>query len=345
MHADKREEVDAISAGNIGAVVGLKGVATGDTICDVSAPLLLDAIEAPEPVIDVAIEPKTADDSERLSMSLSKLAAEDPSFKVFTDPESGQTIIRGMGELHLEIITDRLRREFNVDCAIGRPQVAYRESIFAKGSHEGRYVQQSGGRGQFGHVVMEVFPGEKGEGIVFEDKSKGGVVPKEFIGAVRRGVIESAENGILAGYPLVDVKAILVDGSSHDVDSSDLAFKIAASMAFRDACRMAKPAILEPVMSVEVVTPENYTGEVVGDLSSRRSNLSGLEARSGAQIIGAKVPLSEMFGYATDLRSRTQGRANYSMVFSHYAQVPDLMQKKIIENVSAEKGSGPNRRR
>ncbi|MFH1808525.1 MAG: elongation factor G [Pseudomonadota bacterium] len=345
MHANSREEIKEITAGNIGAVLGLRSAATGDTLCDAAAPIRLDPINAPEPVIDIAIEPKTQADDERLSMSLHKLALEDPSFKVHTDADSGQTIIRGMGELHLEIICDRLRREFKVECNVGRPQVAYREGILGRAKHEGRYIQQSGGRGQYGHAVIAVEPGEKGSGIVFEDETTGGVVPREYIGAIQRGVVEAASNGLLAGYPVLDVKAALVDGSYHEVDSSDLAFKIAASMAFREACRRATPILLEPMMTLEVVTPDAFTGDVVGDLSSRRARMTGIEAHMGTQNIRALAPLSEMFGYATDLRSKTQGRANYSMFFSHYEQVPELLAKKIIETSTTGTRGGAVRAR
>ena len=345
MHANKREDVKEIAAGNIGAVVGLRSVATGDTLCDASAPIRLDAINAPEPVIDIAIEPKTNDDDERLGLSLAKLALEDPSFRVHTDPESAQTIIRGMGELHLEVIVDRLKREFKVDCNVGRPMVAYRESIFGSAKREGRYIQQSGGRGQYGHVVIEVEPAEKGAGIVFENKIVGGAVPKEYINAVRKGIDEAASNGLLAGYPVLDVIVRLVDGSSHDVDSSEMAFKIAASMGFREACRAAKPSLLEPMMALEVVTPDDYTGDVVGDLSSRRGQLSGIDSRMGLQVVTATAPLAEMFGYATALRSRTQGRANYTMSFSHYEQVPELMAKKIIDVAAEARSKNPQKAR
>ena len=345
MHANKREEIKEIVAGNIGAVVGLRNVATGDTLCDAGAPIRLETINAPEPVIDIAIEPKTNDDDEKLGISLSKLALEDPSFRVFTDPESGQTIIRGMGELHLEVIVDRLRREFKVDCNVGRPQVAYRESIFGSAKREGRYIQQSGGRGQYGHVWLSVEPAERGAGIVFENKIVGGVVPKEYISAVRKGVEEAASNGLLAGYPVLDVKASLVDGSYHDVDSSEMAFKIAGSMGFREACRAAKPALLEPIMSLEVVTPDDYTGDVVGDLSSRRAQLSGIDARMGLQVVSATAPLAEMFGYATEMRSRTQGRATYTMTFSHYEPVPEAMAKKIIDSAAEARSKDPSKGR
>ena len=339
IHADKREDIDAITAGNIGAVLGLRGVATGDTLCDPAAPIALLTIETPEPVIDVAIEPKTSADEERLALSLEKLALEDPSFRVHTDPESGQTIIRGMGELHLEIICDRLRREFRVDCTVGRPQVAYRESIVGNAEHEGRYIQQHGGRGQYGHVVLKVESSPRGSGITFEDASVGGSVPRDFINAVERGVNEAATFGLRAGYPVVDVKATLLDGSSHSVDSSELAYKIASSMAFREGCRKARPILLEPVMALEVVVPETYTGEVVGDLSGRRARIQNIKARPGLQVVTADVPLAEMFGYATDLRSRSQGRATYHMSFARYEPVPEALAQKIIDLATGGTGS------
>lgn len=345
MHANKREDIEAITAGNIGAVVGLRNTATGDTLCDARACIRLDPIDAPEPVIDVAIEPRTAVDEERLSLSLHKLAAEDPSFRVHTDNETGQTIIRGMGELHLEIICDRLRREFKVDCAVGKPQVAYRETITATAKHEGRYVQQSGGHGQYGHVVVQVEPVEPGAGNSFVNATVGGSVPKEYLNAVRRGIEEAASVGLRAGYPVVDVKTTLLDGSYHEVDSSEMAFKIAASIGFRDACKKASPVVLEPMMALEIVTPDQFTGEVVSDLSSRRAQLSGIDAHMGLQVVRAEVPLNEMFGYATDLRSRTQGRATHTMRFSFYNQVPDLLAQKIIEKSAGFTSSGSARAR
>ncbi|MBW1646283.1 MAG: elongation factor G [Deltaproteobacteria bacterium] len=331
MHANKREEVKEVYAGDIAAVIGLKHSTTGDTLCDDRRPVILEAIEFPEPVISIAIEPKSKADQDRLGMALSKLAAEDPSFKVHTDEETGQTIISGMGELHLEIIVDRLRREFNVDANVGRPQVAYRETITESVRAEGRFVRQSGGRGQYGHVWLRLEPLPAGEGFVFEDRIVGGVVPREYIPAVKTGVEEAMRNGVLAGYPVVDVKVILEDGSYHDVDSSEMAFKIAGSLGFKEGCRRAKPIILEPVMDVEVVVPDEYLGDVMGDLNSRRSRILGVENRGNAQVISANVPLAEMFGYSTDLRSRSQGRATYTMQFCRYEPVPKALAEEIIQ--------------
>ncbi len=322
MHANHREDVQAVSAGDICAAVGLKSTITGDTLCDPEHPILLEAIQFPEPVIRVAIEPKTKQDQDKMSNALARLAEEDPTFKVQTDPETGQTIIAGMGELHLEVLVDRMLREYRVDANVGRPQVAYRETITAPARAEGRYVRQTGGKGQFGDVWLEVEPLERGAGVKFENKIVGGVIPKEFIPAVEAGVREAAENGVIAGYPMVDVLVRLVDGSYHEVDSSEMAFKIAGSIGFKAAASKAHPVLLEPIMRVEVVTPEEFLGDVLGDLNSRRGHIEGMEPRANAQVVRALVPLAEMFGYATELRSRTQGRATFSMEFSQYQPVP-----------------------
>ncbi len=334
MHANHREERDEVFAGDIAAAIGLKDTKTGDTLCDADEPIILEAMKFPEPVINVAIEPKTKVDQDKLSNGLMKLAEEDPTFRVHTDPETGQTIIAGMGELHLEIIVDRLKREFKVEANIGRPQVAYRETIRRPAQKvEGKFVRQSGGRGQYGHVVINIAPAEPGQGFVFEDKIVGGVIPREFIGPVEQGIKEAMESGVLAGYPMVDVKVELIDGSYHDVDSSEMAFKIAGSMALKEGARRAGPVLLEPIMDVEVVTPGDYMGDVMGDLSSRRGKIGGMTQRADAQVIGASVPLSEMFGYSTTLRSITQGRAVYSMEFSHYEEVPKSKAEEIISKV------------
>ncbi|CCU78803.1 Translation elongation factor G [Halanaerobium saccharolyticum subsp. saccharolyticum DSM 6643] len=331
MHANRREERDEIFAGDLGALVGLKNTSTGDTICDQDNPIILEAMEFPEPVIGVAIEPKSKADQDKLGEALQRLAEEDPTFRVHTDEETGQTIIEGMGELHLEVIVDRLLREFKVDANIGKPKVAYRETITKKVTDvEGKFIRQSGGRGQYGHVVMDIEPQEAGAGFEFEDKITGGSIPREYIPSVEDGIVEAMENGIIAGYPVVDVKVTLNDGSYHDVDSSEMAFKIAGSMGFRQGAKRAKPAILEPVMSVEVVTPEEYMGDVMGDLNGRRGKVEGMEPRGNAQVVNANVPLSEMFGYSTDLRSKTQGRATYTMQFSHYEQAPKSITEEII---------------
>jgi elongation factor G len=323
MHANKREEVEVFHAGDIGAAIGMKFGRTGDTLADTDKPIILEAMSFPEPVIRVAIEPKTKADQDKLSQALAKLMEEDPTFRVYTDEETGQTIISGMGELHLEIIVDRLQREFKVNANVGRPQVAYRETIRKSVENvEARFVRQTGGRGQYGHVVIHIEPTEPGVGFLFEDAIKGGVIPREFIRPVRVGIREAMDSGVLAGYPLIDIKATLVDGSTHDVDSSELAFKIAGSMALKDGVKKGDPVILEPIMDVEVVTPEEYLGDVMGDLSSRRGKIGGMTQRAQAQVIGASVPLSEMFGYSTTLRSLSQGRAVYTMQFSHYAEVP-----------------------
>jgi len=334
MHANKREDVKEVYSGDIVAAIGLKRSSTGDTLCDEKRPVILEAMEFPEPVISIAIEPKSKTDQDKLGVALGKLAAEDPSFKVRTDEDTGQTIISGMGELHLEIIVDRLRREFKVDANVGKPQVAYREAISSAVRSEGRFVRQSGGRGQYGHVWLRLEPLPPGEGFVFEDKVVGGVVPREYIPAVKNGVQEAMKTGVLAGYPVVDVKVALVDGSHHDVDSSEMAFKIAGSMGFKAGCRQAKPVILEPIMEVEVVTPEEFLGDIMGDLNSRRSRILGIEARGRAQVVSAQVPLGEMFGYSTDLRSKSQGRATYSMQFSCYEPVPKTISEEIIGHSS-----------
>ena len=331
MHANKREERDEVFAGDIAAVIGLKNTKTGDTLCLPDSPIILEAMNFPEPVISVAIEPKTRVDQDKLSNGLVKLADEDPTFRVYTDEETGQTIISGMGELHLEIIVDRLRREFGVEANIGRPQVSYRETIRSRSEKVvGKFVRQTGGRGQFGHVVINVEPAGSGAGFVFEDRVKGGVIPREYISSVEQGIKEALETGILAGYPVIDVKVELVDGSYHDVDSSEIAFKIAGSMAIKDGVRRSKPVLLEPVMDVEVVTPSDYMGDIIGDLSSRRGKIGGMTDRGDAQVIGASVPLGEMFGYATTLRSLSQGRAVYTMQFACYEEVPKSKAEEII---------------
>jgi elongation factor G len=338
MHANHRDDINEVFAGDIAAAVGLKATTTGDTLCDANHPVVLEAIEFPEPVIFVAIEPKTKADQDRLSDSLMKLAEEDPTFRVRTDEETGQTIIAGMGELHLEIIVDRLLREFKVDANVGRPQVAYREGITkAVLKAEGRFVRQTGGRGQYGHVVIKMEPNEYGAGFTFENKIVGGSVPKEYVPAAQAGMVEAMETGVLAGFPMEDIKVQLIDGSFHEVDSSEMAFKIAGSMAFREAAKKAHPVLLEPIEDVEVVVPEEYMGEVMGDLNSRRGHISGMELRAGAQVIRANVPLAQMFGYATDVRSMTQGRAVYTMQFSHYAEVPSTIAQEIIAQQGGRK--------
>ena len=318
MHANKRNELDEVRAGDIVAGIGFKDVGTGDTLCDEKAPVILENMEFPEPVIDVAIEPKDKDAQEKLGIALAKLAEEDPTFKTYTNQETGQTIIAGMGEVHLEVIVSRLQREFKVECNVGKPQVAYKETIRKEVDVEGKFIRQSGGRGQYGHVWLKLEPLEPGEGIKFESKIVGGVIPKEYIKPVEEGVREAAESGVLGGYPLIDFKATLFDGSYHDVDSSEMAFKIAGSMAFKDGAKKANPVILEPIMKVEITVPEEYMGDVIGDMNSRRGKMEGMEAKQGTQIIRGFIPLSEMFGYATALRSKTQGRGTYSMEPSHY---------------------------
>jgi elongation factor G len=336
MHANKREEIKEVRAGDIAAIVGLKSTLTGDTLCDENNPIILESMEFPEPVISVAIEPKTKVDQEKLSVSLAKLAQEDPSFRVSYDEETGQTIISGMGELHLEIIVDRLMREFKVSANVGKPQVAYKETIKKSARVEGKFVRQSGGRGQYGHVWIDVEPLERGKGFEFVNKIVGGAIPREYIPAVEKGIREAMDSGVLAGYPVVDVKTTLFDGSYHEVDSSEMAFKIAGSMAFKEGAKKAQITLLEPIMSVEVVTPEEYMGDVIGDLNSRRGKIQSMEKRGSAQVIKAMVPLSEMFGYATDLRSKTQGRATYTMQFSHYEDVPKGIMDSIVAKVKGE---------
>ena len=330
MHANHREDIECCYAGDICAVIGLKNTTTGDTLCDEKAPIILESMEFPEPVIRVAIEPKTKAGQDKMTMALVKLAEEDPTFKTFTDQQTGQTIIAGMGELHLEIIVDRLLREFKVEATVGKPQVAYRETIRRAAKGEGRYVRQTGGHGQFGHCWIEITPVEPGEGYSFENKIVGGVIPKEFIAPIDAGIREAAQAGPLAGFEVVDFKASVYDGSYHDVDSSEMAFKIAGSMAFKEAMAKADPCLLEPMMKVEVIIPEQYMGDVVGDISSRRGRIEGMEARVGEQTVHAFVPLSEMFGYATDLRSRTQGRGLFTMQFDHYEEVPKSIAEKVI---------------
>ena len=334
MHANSRQDIDKVYAGDIACAVGLKDVVTGDTICDENAPIILESIEFPEPVIDIAIEPKSKADSEKMGVALQKLAEEDPSFRTYTDQETGQTIIAGMGELHLDIIVDRLKREFKVECNVGKPQVAYKETIKKKVRVQGKFIRQSGGKGQYGDVWFEMEPLEPGKGIEFESKIVGGAVPKEYIKPIEQGMREAAESGVLAGYPVIDFKCTLVDGSYHEVDSSEMAFKIAASMAFKEGCKQAKSVILEPIMKVEITVPEEYMGDVIGDVNSRRGRLEGMEPEGGNQVIRAFIPLSEMFGYATDLRSKTQGRGTYSMEPSHYEEVP----KSILEQIVATRG-------
>jgi len=331
MHANHRQEMEAVYTGDIAAAVGLKDTTTGDTLCDENHPILLESMDFPEPVISVAIEPKTKAAQEKMTTALLKLAEEDPTFKTYTDQETGQTIIAGMGELHLEIIVDRLRREFNVDCNVGKPQVAYKETITKPVKIEGKFIRQSGGRGQYGHVWLEMEPAPRGEGYTFENRIVGGVIPKEYIPAVDAGVQEAMQNGVLGGYPVIDVKVALVDGSYHEVDSSDMAFKIAGSIAFKEGMKKANPVLLEPIMKVEVVVPEEYMGDIIGDINARRGRVEGMEARAGAQVIRAFVPLAEMFGYATDLRSKTQGRGTYTMQFHHYEEVPKNIADQILE--------------
>jgi elongation factor G len=335
MHANKREEIEEVRAGDIAAAIGLKDTRTGDTLCDDEHPIILEAMKFPNPVIDVAIEPKTKADQDKLGIALAKLSEEDPTFRVHTDEETSQTIISGMGELHLEILVDRMLREFKVEANIGKPQVAYRETIRKRVEKvEGKFIRQSGGKGQYGHVVINMEPSETGAGFVFEDKVVGGVIPREYIAPVEQGIKEALENGVLAGYPMVDVKVELVYGSYHEVDSSEMAFKIAGSMAFKEAAKRAQPVILEPMMNVEVVTPDQFMGDVLGDLSSRRGKIGGMTQRGEAQVIVATVPLGEMFGYSTRLRSMSQGRAVYSMEFAHYEEVPKSKAEEIIAKVA-----------
>jgi elongation factor G len=336
MHANKRDEIEEVLAGDIAAAIGLKETRTGDTLSDEDKAIILEAMKFPNPVIDVAIEPKTKADQDKLSTALQKLQEEDPTFRVRSDQETGQTIIAGMGELHLEILVDRMKREFKVEANVGKPQVAFRETIRKKVTNvEGKFIRQSGGKGQYGHVVIDLEPAEAGAGFVFEDKIVGGVIPREFIKPVEAGIREALENGVLAGYPMVDVKATLTFGSYHDVDSSEMAFKIAGSMAVKEAARMANAVLLEPVMEVEVVTPADFLGDVIGDLSSRRGKIGGMTQRGDAQVVAADVPLAEMFGYSTQLRSMTQGRAVYTMQFDHYAEVPKNIAEQIISKAKA----------
>jgi elongation factor G len=339
MHADKREDIEEVRTGDIAAAVGLNATTTGDTLCDKGRPVTLEMLDFPEPVIAIAIEPKTKADEEKLDVALGKIAREDPSFKVRVDRETGQKLISGMGELHLEIIVDRLSREFGLGANIGTPQVAYKETIRNSVRAEGKYVKQSGGRGQYGHVWLEVAPNEQGRGFEFRNKIVGGVVPREFIPAVEKGVQEALEEGVLAGFPVVDVVASLVDGSYHDVDSSDLAFKVAASMAFKNGARRAHPVLLEPIMSVEVLAMKEYLGDVIASLSSRRGKILSVESRTGSEAVIAEVPLAEMFGYATDLRSKTQGRAAYTMQFLNYNTISEGPAKEIIEKKTSRKVS------
>jgi elongation factor G len=335
MHANEREELEEVRAGDIAAAVGLKEATTGDTLCDPTALITLERMVFPEPVISQAVEPKTKADQEKMGMALGRLAKEDPSFRVRTDEESGQTIIAGMGELHLEILVDRMKREFGVEASVGKPQVAYRETIRKATEIEGKFVKQSGGRGQYGHVWLKVEPNEAGKGFEFVDAIKGGVVPREYIPAVNKGVVETLPNGVVAGFPVVDVKVTLFDGSYHEVDSNENAFKMAASIAFKDGMRKANPVLLEPMMSVEVETPEDYAGTVMGDLSSRRGMVQGMDDVLGGKIIKAEVPLSEMFGYSTSLRSATQGRATYTMEFKHYTEAPRNVAEAVTKAKSA----------
>lgn len=336
MHANHRAELEIVYSGDIAAAVGLKDTTTGDTLCDEEHPIVLESMEFPDPVISVAVEPKTKNDQEKMGIALQKLAEEDPTFRVHTDAETGQTIISGMGELHLEIIVDRMLREFKVECNVGNPQVAYRETIRKSVKAEGKFVRQSGGHGQYGHCWLELIPQEPGEGFTFENKVVGGAIPKEFIGPIENGVKEAMENGVVAGYPMVDIKAIVYDGSFHEVDSSEMAFKIAGSMAFRNGAEKANPVLLEPYVKVEVIVPEEYMGDVIGDLNARRGRIEGMEPRNGAQVINAFVPLSEMFGYSTDLRSKTQGRGNYSMEVSYYDEVPKNISDAIVAKSKGE---------
>ena len=336
MHANKREEIEAVTAGDIAAVVGLKDTRTGDTLCDPHKPIVLESMDFPAPVIAVAIEPKTKADEEKLGQSLARLAMEDPTFKVNVDPETNQTLIHGMGELHLEIIVDRLLREFKVEANVGKPQVAYRETVRQKAEAQGRFVRQTGGRGQYGDVWLEIEPTEPGLGVIFENKLKGPAIPREYVPAVEKGIKEAAETGVLAGYPVVDIKVSLTDGSYHDVDSSEMAFKIAGSMGFKEGCRKARPVLLEPVMDVEVVCPSDYQGAVIGDLNSRRGRIVSQEVRANAQVIRANVPLGQMFGYATDVRSMTQGRATYTMQFARYEEVPKNIAEEIMAKVAGK---------
>jgi elongation factor G len=337
MHANKREEIKEVYAGDIAAAVGLKQISTGDTLCDEKNPIVLESMDFPEPVISLAIEPKTKSDQEKLGVGLAKLMGEDPTFRVKTDEQTNQVVIAGMGELHLEIIVDRLKREFGVEASVGKPQVAYKETLTRPADGEMKYAKQTGGRGQYGHVKIHLFPGAPGTGYIFENKTTQGSIPKEFIKPVDEGIKEALTRGVIAGYPIDDVRIELYDGSFHDVDSSEMAFKIAGSMAFQDAAKKAKPVLLEPIMKVEVVVPKDYMGDVMGDLASRRGRIQSQEDRGGTQIINARVPLSEMFGYATELRSRTQGRATYSMHFEHYEQAPQNVSEEVVARIQGAK--------
>jgi len=336
MHANSREEISHVYAGDIAAGVGLKETATGDTLCDEKNLVILESMEFPEPVISVAIEPKSKADQDKMAVALAKLAEEDPTFKTETNVETGQTIISGMGELHLDVIVDRLKVEFKVEANIGSPQVAYRETFRQAAQVEGKFVRQSGGRGQYGHVWMEFEPNEEGAGFEFVDKIVGGVIPKDYINSVRQGVEEAMENGVVAGYPIIDIKATLFDGSYHDVDSSEMAYKVAASMALKEAKNKCKPVLLEPLMKVEIVIPEEYMGDIMGDVTARRGRVDGMDTRGSAQLVKAFVPLSEMFGYATSLRSNTQGRGTYTMHFSHYGEVPKSISDEIVKKNAGE---------
>ena len=334
MHANEREEIKEVRAGDIAAAVGLKDVTTGDTLCDPEHIITLEKMEFPEPVISVAVEPKTKSDQEKMGLALQRLAKEDPSFRVSTDQESGQTIISGMGELHLDIIVDRMKREFKVEANVGKPQVAYRETIRGKVEQEGKFVRQSGGRGQYGHVWLKIEPQEEGKGYEFVNGIVGGVVPREYIPAVDKGVKEALEGGVIAGYPVVDVKVTIIDGSYHDVDSNEMAFKIAGSMALKEGVRKAKPVLLEPIMKVEVVTPEDYSGDVIGDLNRRRGQIQGMEDGPSGKVVTAEVPLAEMFGYATSVRSMSQGRATFTMEFAKYQEVPNNVAEAVMKKAS-----------
>jgi len=337
MHANKREDIDEVRTGDIGAAVGFKDVLTGQTICDEDHPVILESMDFPDPVIQVSIEPKTKVDQEKMGIALSRLAQEDPTFKVKTDPETNQTIIAGMGELHLEIIVDRMMREFKVEANVGKPMVAYRETIRKRVESEGKFVRQSGGRGQYGHVKMYVEPNEQGKGYEFVNDTKGGSIPKEYIKPVDQGIQEALQSGVLAGYPVVDVKVTIFDGSYHEVDSNEMAFKIAGSMGFKAGCEKASPVLLEPIMAVEVVVPEDYMGDVIGNLNSRRGRIENMEDRAGVKVVTAKVPLAEMFAYSTSLRGMTQGRGNYSMQFSNYDEAPRNVAEEIIAKVRGSK--------
>ena len=336
MHANNRTEIDTVYSGDIAAAVGLKDTTTGDTLCNEGKPIILESMEFPDPVISVAVEPSTKNDQDKMGIALQKLAEEDPTFKVRTDPETGQTIISGMGELHLQIIVDRMLREFKVDCKVGEPQVAYRETIRRSAKAEGKFIRQSGGHGQYGHCWVEISPNEVGKGFEFESKIVGGVIPKEYIGPIEAGVKQAMENGVLAGYPMVDIKAVVYDGSFHEVDSSEAAFKIAGSVAFKNAAEKASPVLLEPYVKVEVTVPESYMGDVIGDLNARRGKIDGMDAQNGLQVIHGFVPLSEMFGYATELRSKTQGRGTYSMEVAYYDEVPKTISDAIVARNKGE---------